>query len=359
MITQQEKEQCIAVIRDEDIEEPTTAKPEDNSNILRRLEDSRYDETLPPPDNPPIASLNDIGVLWKGNVHTLVAGSKVGKSRFLAALIKSLVRGERSLGWSENLGGKKVIYLDFEQDREDFYDAMHNQAGVTRDEVYAYNMPGFSATDAVQAVELLLDRHQDASVLLVDGVADLCNDVNDPEESNALVAHLMNLTVKYDVANLGVLHLNPGSDTKSRGHLGSQLERKSKTVIQLTSDIEGTRTAYTKLARKRPILEKDGVQFVWCDEEGNFMELTETKSQKKQRIDAGEHRERMARILEGRTLKAFTHKELLKVLMAETDKSESTCKTMIRKMIDLEVMDKTGSDYSVNEDPKILEMKVN
>ena len=310
------------------------------------LSSKRYDESIQPKDNPPIASLKDTGVIWKGNVHTLVAGSKVGKSRFLAAMIKSLVKGECSLGWSANQGGAKVIYLDFEQDHEDFYNSMHNQAGVTKDEVYAFNLAGVAANDAIACVEAALD-HYPADSILVDGVADLCNDVNDPEESNALVARLMSLAVKYDVAIIGVLHLNPGSDVKSRGHLGSQLERKSKTIIQIDCDDDDVRTVYTKLARKKPISKKDGVRFQWCDMARNFVELTETKSQEQQRLEAAELREMMTEIANSRTMNQFTHKELIEALREHTGKGESTAKSMIKKMVDHGILDKSSGHYSL------------
>lgn len=340
-----------AVLDVEPIEAPAEAVPPLDSKINSLLESRRFDETVPPKDNPPIASLKDTGVIWRGNVHTLVAGSKVGKSRFLAAMIRSLVKGERSLGWSENSGGAKVIYLDFEQDHEDFYNSMHNQAGVTKEEVYAFNLSGVTANDAIACVEAALERYP-AETLLMDGVADLCNNVNDPEEANALIAHLMALAVRHDVAIVGVLHLNPGSEAKSRGHLGSQLERKSKTIIQIDCDDDGVRTVYTKLARKRPISKKDGIRFQWCDTAGNFVEMTETKSQEQARIEADEYHDMMASITEGRTIATFTHKELLKELVSHTGKGESTCKTIIRKMKDYDVINHSNNLYSLNENPE-------
>lgn len=313
---------------------------------------ARYDETSPPPPSPAVASLGDTEVIWKGNVHTLVAGSKVGKSRFLAALIRSMVKGERTLGWSKNDGGAKVIYLDFEQDKEDFYDSMHRQAGVTKDEVYAYNLSGVSATQAILCVDEALEMHPDSSMMLLDGVADLCNNVNDPEEPNRLIAHLMAQASEHDIAVVGVLHLNPGSDAKSRGHLGSHLERKSKTIIQINHDDDGVRTVFTKLARKKPILEKDGIRFHWCDNEGNFVELQETKAQEKQRGDTEDLREIMREIVEGRVIKNFTHRDLVEELEKHTKKGNSSCKKMVRNMKDWGVLTLSGKQYYLSKTPE-------
>ena len=321
-------------------------EPADTSHTQALLERSRYDEKIPPIRTPAVASIAGLEAIWKKNVHTLVAGAKVGKSRFLAAMIKSLVHGERALGWSENKGGAKVIYLDFEQDHEDFYDSMHDQAGITKDEVYAFNLAGVSTVKAVECVDVVLDLHRDASVLILDGVADLCSNVNDQDEANALVAHLMTQAREYDIAIVGVLHLNPGSDAKSRGHLGSQLERKSKTVIQISVK-EGVRHVFIKYGRRGEIYEKDGPRFQWCNDAGNFVELTDTKAQEALKADAGDLREMMSDVLKGRTVKTFAHTELLKALQDHTRKSESTAKTMISKMVDLKILVKANKLYSM------------
>jgi hypothetical protein len=313
-------------------------KAADKENKIRtRLEQSRYDEKVPPKSCPAVASLGDTEVIWKRNIHTLVAGSKVGKSRFLAALIKSMVKGVRALGWRKNLGGAKVIYLDFEQDQEDFYDSMNNQAGVTKDEVYAFNLSGVNADQAIACVAAALEMFPDASILIMDGVADLCNNVNDPDEANRLIAQLMDLANKHDIAIVGVLHLNPGSDAKSRGHLGSQLERKSKTILQI-NEADGIRTVFTKLARKKPILEKNGIRFHWCTIENNFVELEGTKAQEEQRKKAEELRVMMNEILNNRTVNTFAHHELVKAIIEFKKQSESAAKTKIRKMKDYGVI---------------------
>lgn len=93
--------------------------------------------------------------------------------------------------------------------------------------------------------ELTPDQRKDATgeilrrykpdLLILDGVADLCNDPNDLHESEALVCELMRWSCEYDNHILCVLHSNPGGD-KARGHLGSALLRKSETVMLVKAD---------------------------------------------------------------------------------------------------------------------------
>jgi len=69
-------------------------------------------------------------------------------------------------------------------------------------------------------------------VVIIDGIADLCSDVNNIEESNAVVQKLMSWTKELNCHIITVIHSNFGSD-KPTGHLGSFLEKKCETQIQL------------------------------------------------------------------------------------------------------------------------------
>jgi hypothetical protein len=89
-------------------------------------------------------------------------------------------------------------------------------------------------------------------------------DVNDSAESNAFVAAYHDLAIRHKCPVIGVLHLNPGSE-KSRGHLGSQLERKSETNLRLETDGEFTEI-WSARQRRTPILKGSGPRFRWDDE---------------------------------------------------------------------------------------------
>jgi hypothetical protein len=102
--------------------------------------------------------------------------------------------------------------------------------------------------------------------VLVDGVADLVVDVNDAGESNTYTAHLHQTAIEHDCAVVCVIHTNPSSE-KTRGHLGSQLERKSETNLRLEKSGEIT-VVFSDKNRRAPIQKENGPRFVWSDEAG-------------------------------------------------------------------------------------------
>jgi len=254
-----------------------------DEKLWQFMQERQYDEMDVPEITPPLVGLKEKGVIWRDNVHTLVAQSKAGKTHALAAIMRTMITGERTLGWTVGAPCQDtIVYLDFEQDAEDFHHLLFHQAGVTSQQVKGYRLAGMDAHKAQRAAELILARTPNLCMLIIDGYADLSRDVNNQEQAVEVVQKWMDMTELYNVALLGVLHLNPGSDTKSRGHLGSQLERKSKTVLQIDVDAEGIRETYAYLTRKEGIPKGHGASWAWSDDAGGFVEIMETRAEAKQ-----------------------------------------------------------------------------
>ena len=104
--------------------------------------------------------------------------------------------------------------------------------------------------------------------MLLDGAADFIPNPNDPDEAFAFVDELHQLAIRYDTAIICVIHENPSSETgKTRGHFGSQLERKAETNLRLSKDGDGVTTVFAEKARHAHIPKERGTRFVWSDEE--------------------------------------------------------------------------------------------
>lgn len=153
---------------------------------------------------------------------------------------------------------------------------MLRQGGGDQNKLAAYNITGYGPKESRDATQAILEGEDKIRALLIDGYADLCSDLNDASEANDLVAWVMALAEEHSVAIIGVLHLNPGSQEKSRGHLGSQLDRKSQTSLQISTENDGTRCIYTSKARKRPVPKSNAVRFEWSDDTGAFVEINGT-----------------------------------------------------------------------------------
>ena len=97
---------------------------------------------------------------------------------------------------------------------------------------------------------LLQDKIQNTGLIIIDGIADLVGDVNNLEESNACVQKLMEWSSIYECHIITVIHSNYGS-SKPTGHLGSFLEKKCETQIELEANTVNKEWVTVKCKRSR------------------------------------------------------------------------------------------------------------
>ena len=89
------------------------------------------------------------------------------------------------------------------------------------------------------------------SLVIIDGVADLCADANSISESSELVQKLMEWSSVFNCHIINVIHQNYGSAKLGTGHLGSFLEKKAETVISLEANTVNKDWVTVKCGRSR------------------------------------------------------------------------------------------------------------
>ncbi len=259
--------------------------------ILARLEACRFDPNRRLPDMVPVMFLGKTPILTRGNIASLTAVAKAGKSSTTTAILASTFwdkdHGKDCFTFNGlNLEAHAVIHFDTEQhgkDHEFMQYLVLKRAGVSTPPpwFHSYSRKGATTNQLRDELEVILKTkakiHKGISLVILDGVADFVNDVNDPKECNPLVAWLESLSVKYNCAILCILHLNPVSTkdsvAKARGHLGSQLQRKGETDLRLKKSEDSITTIFTDPlgTRRKQVLEKDGPCFKWDADEGMHM----------------------------------------------------------------------------------------
>ncbi len=245
--------------------------------VLDLLDAREFNPAVKPKDSPAVFSLNGVDICTPGNLTAITSGVKTGKTAFLGAMVASVMAGESRDTLSvksSNPEGRAVLRYDTEQSAFDHWtgdDRALRRAGVTRPLwFHSYYVAGLSVRELVIALTANLKRmdkaHGGIHSILLDGVADFASDINDPAESNALVAQLHGLAIQYHCPIICVIHFNPGGE-KTRGHLGSQLERKAETNLTLRK-IDDETVIFSTKQRRQPIPETTGPRFRWSDEHG-------------------------------------------------------------------------------------------
>jgi AAA domain len=178
----------------------------------------------------------------KGNFSFIQAPPKSKKTFFMSLLSAIYLKN----GYLDTFGGdiksfrdnKYLIHFDTEQSvphSQRVFRRPIDMTGINDERYLTYSLRSLDYKERLELIEYVLYQKVEegqVGLVIIDGVADLCSDVNNIEESNALVQKLMKWSKELNCHIITVIHSNFGSD-KPTGHLGSFLEKKTETQIQL------------------------------------------------------------------------------------------------------------------------------
>ena len=231
-------------------------KPEKNAKIDISTLIIDLSEQLPDPQ--PIVRLWGNLIASRGNISAVVGLAKSRKTFLTCAVASGYLSDSEFMGFDTPATGR-VLYLDTEQSRPHVHKIARRilrSIGLptdrNQDKLIVAALRELTPDQRKEATAEILRRYKPDLVIL-DGVADLCNDPNDLHESEALTCELMRWSSEYDNHILCVLHSNPGGD-KARGHLGSALLRKSETVVLVKAD-GATSVVSPQYCRNEPFTE--------------------------------------------------------------------------------------------------------
>tara|TARA_R110000824_G_scaffold383194_1_gene576675 strand:- start:58 stop:1527 length:1470 start_codon:yes stop_codon:yes gene_type:complete len=257
----------------------------ENEPLRKRAYALRFDPAAQPPPDEICLSIGDYPIGARGNLSAAQGKSKVGKTAVVAALLASAQRGSYSaqgdtlcIDW-KGKGDGAIVHFDTEQSPADFHGLVSRS--VTRsglpevsDRLVSIPLVRFARSERLQILEDTLRHEQEArgsiDLVVLDGVADLCASPNDEGESLELVSRLLSLAHRYSCPIFVILHENPSTDAgKTRGHLGSELNRKAFANLRIDKDPStGVSTIYGTDMRKRDIPQNQGFCFAWDNAAG-------------------------------------------------------------------------------------------
>jgi hypothetical protein len=252
------------------------------SGLSFDLEDRRFDYCQQPVPPKSIIALAGHSIGTPGNLVTIQGPVKSAKSTVLegiiAAALKSTVATCDTFGICvADMGGLALLHFDTEQSKYDhdrllrrsYRRAKRHDAAAWLHSFHLTGMdPAASWNMLALAVKSAVKNHGAVVMILIDGIADFCKDPNDAEECFELVRKLHKLAVDRECVIVCVIHENPGNGGgKTRGHLGSQLDRKAETSLRLQKD---TKTAVVEMWVERGrscfIPKSAGIRFHWSSD---------------------------------------------------------------------------------------------
>ena len=241
------------------------------ANLMRSIEQECAVDAKKPLAYPPVAisygemlikskqgdNLYPIPLGTYGNFSVIQAPPKTKKTFFISLMTSVYLSGSNIYG--QNIKGhradKNVIHIDTEQghwhSQRVFQRVLNMNKEDYSENYYTFALRTVGFKDRISFIEYCLKtKIKNTGLLIIDGIADLVSDVNNIEESNLCVQKLMEWSGKYNLHIMTVIHSNFGND-KPTGHLGSFLEKKTETQIQLEQNTANEDWITVKCKRSR------------------------------------------------------------------------------------------------------------
>lgn len=247
-----------------DAPEAATAVPVDITTVdAVRLEAICAKVYMPSWDNEPaktppvlrfaVGTDNECDVGSIGSITAIVASYSTGKSTVSSTIWAAYHLDDTTeadtLGITVQRpeGKPHAIYLDSEQAKRESWDAWQRaqrRAGYDGGDFAANNYHCLSHLESNLDRQLYLwflleEVGEQVGLVVIDGIADFVNNVNDHIEVDAFMQRLRRAASERDICCVGTIHINKGaSSTAARGHLGSDILRRASAFLTLTKDTE-------------------------------------------------------------------------------------------------------------------------
>lgn len=332
------------------------------SQIDGFLNSRKFDFESNPEEATPLITFKEHSICTPGNIVNIQGPPKSCKSGIVSAILAKTLHMSKwwpidSLGFNVNCPtDHAILHFDTEQSEFDHVRQMRRAYKRARRKenanwFHSYRFTGLDSSMCWSKMQAAIYEakqvHQGISLLIIDGIADFCNDPNDSAECFELVRKLHELASDHNCGVVTVLHQNPGSPHgKTRGHLGSQIERKAETSLR----VEKGPTAevfqvWADSARSCHIPKAESWRFHWSDEEQMHVTLPHSDENWKKTTPTAKPTKEDKYPMEVRNAfgkkDVLSYTDLVSAISRATKLADSTAKTRIPEYVKFNLIEKT------------------
>lgn len=213
-------------------------------NISELLESSRLRVTDVCDMPPEILYVGDSVIGTLGNFSASTGKAKSKKTFNITAIVAAAMIGGTVLRYRANLPTDKsrILYVDTEQSPYHCIKVMQRilrLAALPLDcqpaNLEFLALRKHTPHTRIAIIEQAIYGTENLGLVIIDGIRDLAYDINSPSEATNLITKLMQWTDERQIHIHTVLHQNK-SDDNSRGHIGTELNNKAETILQIAKD---------------------------------------------------------------------------------------------------------------------------
>lgn len=181
-----------------------------------------------------------IGTL--GNFSASIGKAKSKKTFNVSAIAAAALKNGTVLHFRACFpeGKRKILYVDTEQGKNHCQIVLNRilrLAGLPKDcdadNLTMLALRKYSPEVRLSITEEAIGMIPDLGLVIIDGIRDFIHDINSPGESTDVISKFMQWTDDRQIHIHTVLHQNK-NDEHARGHVGTELNNKAETILQIT-----------------------------------------------------------------------------------------------------------------------------
>lgn len=234
----------------------------------------------------------------RGDLTTITGPAKSGKTFLVSMLMAGCVKRQVLALERVREEPLRVVWLDTEQSRMTTKRILTERVGsmirTTKDtddtepfpdeQFYVLNARSLTSKERVDMLELAIKTYK-PDLVVIDGTADMMDDINSGPDSTTLIQQLLGLATLHDCNITTIIHLNrTGERLNLRGWIGTVLVQKSYEVLNCEKVMK-TQTFSASLTFSRRYHLEQSLYYV-IDQEG-LPQMTEEPPERQPRDAQG------------------------------------------------------------------------
>ena len=193
-----------------------------------------------------VLMVDDYTIGTLGNFSASIGKAKSKKTFNVSAIAAAALKNGTVLHYRACFpeGKRKILYVDTEQGKNHCQIVLNRilkLAGLPKDcdadNLTMLALRKYSPEIRLAITEEAIGMIPDLGLVIIDGIRDFIHDINSPGESTDVISKFMQWTDDRQIHIHTVLHQNK-NDEHARGHIGTELNNKAETILQVEVDKE-------------------------------------------------------------------------------------------------------------------------
>lgn len=215
-----------------------------NEKITILWQSSRLTLTGEYVTSPEILRVHGSAIGTLGNFSASIGKAKSKKTFNVSAIVAAALKNGTVLQYDAELpeNKRKILYVDTEQSPYHCQKVMRRIARMAGlplnkepENLEFLSLRRHTPEIRIAIVEKAIYETESLGLVIIDGIRDMVYDINSPSESTKIISKLMQWTDERQIHIHTILHQNK-ADENARGHIGTELNNKAETVLEVAKD---------------------------------------------------------------------------------------------------------------------------